>query len=55
MDFQGESVSVTAPSLALSMINADTDRFSGLTFGASSVSSVLIPKVRHYECDDILL
>uniref|UniRef100_A0A4W6EDU5 Adhesion G protein-coupled receptor G4a n=1 Tax=Lates calcarifer TaxID=8187 RepID=A0A4W6EDU5_LATCA len=44
MDFQGESVSVTAPSLALSMINADTDRFSGLTFGASSVSSVLIPK-----------
>lgn len=46
MKFQGESASLTAPSLALSMINVDQSEFSGLTFGVSSISSNLIPKVR---------
>ncbi|XP_070770033.1 adhesion G-protein coupled receptor G6 [Enoplosus armatus] len=44
MDFQDESVSITAPSLALSMINADPDKFSGFTFSVTSVSSLLDPK-----------
>lgn len=50
MDFQSEFVSLTAPSMALSMINVDPDGFSGLTFGVSSFSSHLNPKVRCYEC-----
>lgn len=50
MDFQSESVSLTAPSMALSMINVDPDGFSGLTFGVSSSSSLLNPKVKCYEC-----
>ncbi|XP_053179621.1 adhesion G-protein coupled receptor G4 [Scomber japonicus] len=45
MKFQGESASLTAPSLALSMINVDQSEFSGLTFGVSSISSNLIPKI----------
>ncbi|XP_067455735.1 adhesion G-protein coupled receptor G6 [Thunnus thynnus] len=44
MNFQGDSVNLTAPSLALSMINVDTDEFSGLTFGVSFSSSNLVPK-----------
>ncbi|KAM9356679.1 adhesion G-protein coupled receptor G6 [Symphorus nematophorus] len=44
MDFQDESVSVTAPLLALSMINVDQNDFKGLTFGVSSMSSPLIPE-----------
>lgn len=46
MKFQGESASLTAPSLAISMINVDQSEFSGLTFGVSSISSNMIPKVR---------
>ncbi|CAK6964668.1 adhesion G-protein coupled receptor G4 [Scomber scombrus] len=45
MKFQGESASLTAPSLALSMINVDQSEFSGLTFGVFSISSNLIPKI----------
>ncbi|XP_067375708.1 adhesion G-protein coupled receptor G6 isoform X2 [Channa argus] len=44
MDFQSESVSLTAPSLALSIINVDPNGFAGLTFGVSSISSLLNPK-----------
>ncbi|XP_071314384.1 adhesion G-protein coupled receptor G6 [Trachinotus anak] len=43
MDFPGELVTLTAPTLALSMINADADGFSGLTFGASFGPSLSIP------------
>lgn len=46
MDFLDESVSITAPLLALSMVNTDLDDFSGLTFGVSSISSSLTPEVR---------
>lgn len=52
MDFQDESVSLTAPLLALSAINVDPDEFNGFTFGVSSVSSDLNPKVRHYKCNN---
>ncbi|TKS72207.1 G-protein coupled receptor G4 [Collichthys lucidus] len=45
MDFQDESVSLTAPLLALSAINVDPDEFNGFTFGVSSVSSDLNPKI----------
>ncbi|XP_073342675.1 adhesion G-protein coupled receptor G2 [Pagrus major] len=45
MDFQDESVNVTAPSLALSMINVYPDEFKGLTFGVSSFSSNLTPEI----------
>ncbi|XP_062249160.1 adhesion G-protein coupled receptor G4 isoform X1 [Platichthys flesus] len=41
MFFSDQSVSVTAPSLALSMVNVAADGFKGLTFGVSSVSSLL--------------
>lgn len=50
MNFQGESISLTAPSLALSMINVDSEEFSGITFGVSSISSNLDPKVRLSAC-----
>lgn len=45
MDFEDESVSITAPLLALAMINVVPDEFAGLTFGVSSVPSNLTPKV----------
>ncbi|XP_071772292.2 adhesion G protein-coupled receptor G4a [Centroberyx gerrardi] len=45
MEFQGESASLTAPSLGFSMINVDPDKFRGLTFGVSSLSSGLDPKI----------
>ncbi|KAA8588760.1 hypothetical protein FQN60_010105, partial [Etheostoma spectabile] len=45
MEFQDESVSITAPSLALSMFNVDRNEFSGLTFGVSSVSSNMNPEI----------
>ncbi|XP_069388135.1 adhesion G-protein coupled receptor G6 isoform X2 [Paralichthys olivaceus] len=41
MYFIDESVSVNAPSMALSMMNVDGDGFKGLTFGVSSVLSLL--------------
>lgn len=50
MHFHDESVSVTAPWLALSMFNVDQDEFNGLTFSVTSVSSSLNPEVRLYEC-----
>ncbi|KAM8848836.1 adhesion G-protein coupled receptor G6 isoform 2-T5 [Synchiropus picturatus] len=45
MEFQGESLSVTAPTLALSMVNTDRGGFKGLTFGVSSISAALKPEV----------
>ncbi|KAK7922493.1 hypothetical protein WMY93_009395 [Mugilogobius chulae] len=45
MDFQGTAESITAPSLALSVCNVETEGFSGLTFGVSSVSTNLEPQV----------
>nr|XP_046262818.1 adhesion G-protein coupled receptor G4 isoform X3 [Scatophagus argus] len=45
MDFQDESISITAPLLALSMVNIDPDEFNGLTFGVSSNDSTLNPKI----------
>ncbi|XP_077466014.1 adhesion G protein-coupled receptor G4a [Stigmatopora argus] len=45
MAFLGESLSLTAPSLALSMINVDPKGFNGLTFTADSVSSSQNPNV----------
>lgn len=44
MDFQGQSMTLTAPSLALSVSNVDSQQFSGLTFGVS-LSTDLNPKV----------
>ncbi|KAM4555690.1 adhesion G-protein coupled receptor G2 [Odontesthes bonariensis] len=44
MDFQGEYASITAPSLALSMVNVDPGYFIGLTFGVS-LSSTMNPEV----------
>nr|XP_061786101.1 adhesion G-protein coupled receptor G6-like [Nerophis lumbriciformis] len=45
MDFPGESLSLTAPSLALSMIDVHPHGFGGLTFGASSTTSLQEPNV----------
>ncbi|XP_035524672.1 adhesion G-protein coupled receptor G4 [Morone saxatilis] len=45
MDFQGKSVSLTAPSLAMSMVNTDPEEFNGLTFGVSSISPNMNPKI----------
>ncbi|CAN9515128.1 unnamed protein product [Ophioblennius macclurei] len=45
MDFDGESLVLTAPSLALSMFNADREQFSGLMYGVSSLSSTDEPEV----------
>ncbi|CAJ1058844.1 adhesion G-protein coupled receptor G4 isoform X1 [Xyrichtys novacula] len=45
MDFEDESISVTAPSLALSMVNVAPSEFTGLTFGVSSISPTQNPKV----------
>ncbi|XP_072251383.1 adhesion G-protein coupled receptor G6 [Leuresthes tenuis] len=44
MDFQGDSASITAPSLALSMVNVVPGYFNGLTFGVS-LSSTVNPEV----------
>ncbi|KAG7518985.1 adhesion G-protein coupled receptor G4-like isoform X1 [Solea senegalensis] len=44
MIIQSESESVTAPSLAISMVNADAENFKGLTFGVSSISPLLVPQ-----------
>ncbi|XP_047440345.1 adhesion G-protein coupled receptor G4 [Mugil cephalus] len=45
MDFHVGSLSLTAPSVALSMIDVDPDQFGGLTFVVSSVSPESNPKV----------
>ncbi|XP_011478260.1 adhesion G-protein coupled receptor G4 [Oryzias latipes] len=44
MLFQGESATITAPSLALSVVNVDPEEFRGLTFGAS-LTSAMNPEV----------
>ncbi|XP_076005388.1 adhesion G protein-coupled receptor G4a [Genypterus blacodes] len=44
MDFQGDSISLLAPSLAMSMINVDPVEFRGLTFGVSFLSPNQDPK-----------
>lgn len=46
MNFEEESVDITVPVLAMSMVNADTDKFTGLTFGVSVISADLAPQVR---------
>lgn len=48
MDILGMSESITAPTLALSLCNVDTEGFHGLTFGISSVSANLEPEVGLY-------
>ncbi|KAM6924195.1 adhesion G-protein coupled receptor G6-like [Xenentodon cancila] len=40
MEFQGDATSITAPSLALSMVNANQEKFDGLTFGVSLSSAI---------------
>ncbi|XP_074529758.1 adhesion G-protein coupled receptor G2 [Halichoeres trimaculatus] len=45
IDFEEESFSVTAPSLALSMVNVAPGEFSGLTFGVSAISPVQNPQI----------
>ncbi|XP_034037909.1 adhesion G-protein coupled receptor G4 [Thalassophryne amazonica] len=45
MYFQNESISLIAPSLALSMVNVDRNTYKGLTFGASSTLSNSHPQV----------
>lgn len=46
MSFEGESVDITVPLMAMSMVNTDADQFTGLTFGASVISADLAPQVR---------
>ncbi|XP_077433424.1 adhesion G protein-coupled receptor G4a [Vanacampus margaritifer] len=45
MNFPNESLSLTAPSLALSMTDVDPERFNGLTFTAVSNSELQKPNV----------
>ncbi|XP_045579874.1 adhesion G-protein coupled receptor G4 [Salmo salar] len=45
MYFPEESLNVTVPSLALSMINVDPEQFQGLTFGVSSFLTGLVPEI----------
>ncbi|KAK5864619.1 hypothetical protein PBY51_015848 [Eleginops maclovinus] len=56
MDFEDESVSITAPLLAMSLINVHCNAFSGLTFGVSSVAPTLHPKIflnQNFESDPL--
>lgn len=46
MNFEEESVGITVPLLAMSMVNTDVDKFSGLTFGVSIITADLAPQVR---------
>lgn len=46
MNFEEESIDITVPLLAMSMVNTDADTFTGLTFGASVISADLAPRVR---------
>ncbi|KAG7465115.1 hypothetical protein MATL_G00172740 [Megalops atlanticus] len=43
--FDGVSHNITAPSLALALVNVNSTQFAGLTFGVSSFSHGLDPKV----------
>lgn len=49
VDFQDKSMSLTAPSLALSLVNVNPNAFSGLTFGVTTESPTNHPQVRHIE------
>ncbi|XP_051514030.1 adhesion G-protein coupled receptor G2-like [Myxocyprinus asiaticus] len=44
-EFTGASHNMTAPSLALQLINLDTSQFQGLTFGVSSFQTGLTPEI----------
>lgn len=46
MNFEEESVAITVPLLAMSMVNTNADKFTGLTFGVSVISADLAPQVR---------
>ncbi|KAJ0049941.1 hypothetical protein NL108_005256, partial [Boleophthalmus pectinirostris] len=45
LDFHGTAETIAAPSVALSLCNVETQGFSGLTFGVSSLSTNLKPQV----------
>ncbi|XP_055034439.2 adhesion G-protein coupled receptor G4 [Misgurnus anguillicaudatus] len=44
-EFDGAELNITAPSLALQLINPDTSQFSGLTFGVSSFQTGSNPEI----------
>lgn len=46
MNFEEESVDITVPLIAMSMVNTDADKFTGLTFGVSVISADSAPQVR---------
>ncbi|XP_055014990.1 uncharacterized protein LOC129410556 [Boleophthalmus pectinirostris] len=48
LDFHGTAETIAAPSVALSLCNVETQGFSGLTFGVSSLSTNLKPQVGLY-------
>ncbi|XP_052422593.1 adhesion G-protein coupled receptor G4 isoform X1 [Carassius gibelio] len=45
LGFNGESVSLTAPALAISVVNIDQGNFHNLTFGVSSTNKGLNPEI----------
>lgn len=47
--FTGDAHNMTAPSLALQLINPDTSQFHGLTFEVSSLQNDSTPEVRDKE------
>lgn len=47
--FTGDAHNMTAPLLALQLINPDTSQFHGLTFEVSSIQNDSIPEVRDKE------
>ncbi|XP_028271747.1 adhesion G-protein coupled receptor G4 isoform X2 [Parambassis ranga] len=56
VDFQDKSMSLTAPSLALSMVNVNPNAFSGLTFGVTTESPTNHPQVfvsQRFESDPL--
>lgn len=46
MNFEEESVNFSLPLIAMSLIDTDSDKFAGLTFGVSAISADLTPQVR---------
>lgn len=49
MVFEGDAHNMTAPSLALQLMNPDTSQFHGLTFEVSSLLNDSTPEVRDKE------
>ncbi|KAJ8396518.1 hypothetical protein AAFF_G00018240 [Aldrovandia affinis] len=45
MSFSGESYNMTAPSLAIALVNIDPGQFFGITFGVNSASQDLNPEI----------